>query len=81
MSKIYEIEIDQIMKFNHKVKVKVDDNIDIEKVLDELEEKGNHSDDIYYYLNGDNGVELLKFVEDGSGESSFEVPEYNEVEE
>ena len=82
MGKKYKIQVDEIIKSSHMVTVELPDNVsedDLDKMLDELEKKGNHPDDVYE-LNKD-GVKIIEFVKDESGECRFEVPDMDEIEE
>ena len=44
-----------------------------------MESKGNHPDDIPYYLNEENGIKIVKFTKDESGDCRFECPDYSEM--
>lgn len=81
MSKKYQIEVEETVKYCHTLQIIVDDDVNVDSMLDELEQHGDHPDDIAYYLNGDKGVKILNFIKDESGECSFEVPDMEEVEE
>lgn len=80
MSKKYKVEIEETVKLNHTLTVVVEDGVDLDGALDQLENEGNHPDDIIGILNN-NEIRVLKFDKDESGECSFEVPDMEEIEE
>lgn len=82
MGKKYKIQVDEIIKSSHIITVEVDDNVsenDLDKILDKLEKNGGHPDDVYE-LNKD-GVKIIEFVKDESGECRFEVPDMDKIKE
>lgn len=82
MGRKYKIQVDEIIKSSHMIIVELDDNVsedDLDKRLNELEKKGYHPDDVYE-LNGD-GVKIVEFIKDESGECKFEVPDMDKIEE
>ncbi len=75
----FKVQIDEISIFSHEIIVEADTDFELDRVLDELESRGNHPDDIPYYLSEENGIKIVKFTKDESGECKFECPDYSEV--
>lgn len=75
----FKVQIDEISIFSHEIIVEADTDFELDRALDELESRGNHPDDIPYYLNEENGIKIVKFTKDESGECKFECPDYSEV--
>lgn len=74
----FKITINEIVNFNHKMIVEADDEFQLEEVLDKIESKANHIDDVDHFL-GEHGIKVLDFNEDGSGEVKIEIPDLLEV--
>lgn len=75
----FKVQIDEISVFSHEIIVEADTDFELDRALDELESRGNHPDDIQYYLNEENGIKIVKFTKDESGECKFECPDYSEL--
>lgn len=75
----FKVQIDEISIFSHEIIVEADTDFELDRALDELESRGNHPDDISYYLSEENGIKIVKFTKDESGECKFECPDYSEV--
>lgn len=75
----FKVQIDEISIFSHEIIVEADTDFELDRALDELESRGNHPDDIPYYLSEENGIKIVKFTKDESGECKFECPDYSEV--
>ena len=75
----FKVQIDEISIFSHEIIVEADTDFELDRALDELESRGNHPDDIPYYLSEENGIKIVKFTKDESGECKFECPDYLEV--
>lgn len=74
----FKITINEIVNFNHEMVVEADDEFELEEVLDKIERKANHIDDVDHFL-GECGIEVLDFNEDGSGEVKIEIPDLDEI--
>ena len=75
----FKVQIDEISVFSHEIIVEADTDFELDRALDELESRSNHPDDIPYYLNEENGIKIVKFTKDESGECKFECPDYSEL--
>ena len=75
----FKVQIDEISVFSHEIIVEADTDFELDRALDGLESRGNHPDDIPYYLNEENGIKIVKFTKDESGECKFECPDYSEL--
>ena len=75
----FKVQIDEISIFSHEIIVEADTDFELDRALDELESRGNHPDDIPYYLSEENGIKIVKFTKDESGECKFECPDYSEL--
>ena len=75
----FKVQIDEVATFSHEVIIEADTNFELDRALDELESKGDHPDDIPYYLNEENGIKIVKFTKDESGDCRFECPDYSEM--
>ena len=75
----FKVQIDEISVFSHEIIVEADTDFELDRALYELESRGNHPDDIPYYLNEENGIKIVKFTKDESGECKFECPDYSEL--
>ena len=75
----FKVQIDEISVFSHEIIVEADTYFELDRALDELESRGDHPDDIPYYLNEENGIKIVKFTKDESGKCKFECPDYSEL--
>lgn len=75
----FKVQIDEISVFSHEIIVESDTDFELDRALDKLESRGNHPDDIPYYLNEENGIKIVKFTKDESGECKFECSDYSEL--
>lgn len=75
----FKITINEVVNFNHEMVVEAENEFELEEVLDKIERKAKHIDDVDHFL-GESGIKVLDFIEDGSGEVEIEIPDLDEIE-
>ncbi|MDU4429058.1 hypothetical protein [Clostridium sp.] len=55
----FKVQIDEISVFSHEIIVEADTDFELDRALDELESRGNHPDDIPYYLNEEKTTQMI----------------------
>lgn len=74
----FKMEIEEKVTYRHTVIVEADNELDVDRAVDEIEESAENKDDIRI-LCEDKGVKVIEFCEDGSPEVEFENSDYEEL--
>lgn len=74
----FKISIDEKVTFQHEMIVEAKSANELEEVLDQIEREARHRDDVDSILEA-NGIKVLEFTEDGSGDVEIEIPDMEEV--
>lgn len=74
----FKISIDEKVTFQHEMIVEAKSANELEEVLDQIEREAIHQDEVDSILEA-NGIKVLEFTEDGSGNVEIEIPDMEEV--
>lgn len=73
---LFKVFVEEVVTLEHEVMVEANSVSELDKQLDELENEGNHPDDIRYILNS-SSTKIVKFLKDDSGTCKFSCPDYD----
>ena len=74
---LYKCFIEEKVTFTHEVIVEADNEGELDRALDRLENEGTHPEDIRYILSESGTV--VRIDKDIDGECEFKCPDYIEV--